>query len=60
MSLKNRLGKLLLLSALEVGALCGAPIRPEDIEKILKMSSETVVTCAVRNEQEDGEPPSPD
>jgi len=60
MSLKNRLGKLLLLSALEVGALCGAPIRPDDIEKILKMSSETVVTCTVRNDQEDGEPPSPD
>jgi hypothetical protein len=57
MSLKNRLGKLLLLSFLEVGALCGAPIRPDEIEKIMKMSSESTIACVVRNDEGEGEPP---
>ena len=59
MSLKNSLGKLLLLSFLEVGALCGAPIRPDEIEKIMKMSSESTITCVVRNDEGEGEPPVP-
>jgi len=59
MSLKNCLGKVLLLSFLEVGALCGAPVRPEEIEEIMKMSSQPVVTYVVRNEDGDG-PPAPD
>ena len=60
MSLKNCLGKILLLSVLEFGALCGAPIRPDEIEKIMKMSSQPAVTHVVRNEDGDGEPPVPD
>ena len=56
MSLKNRLGKLLLLGFLEVGALCGAAIRPEQIEEIMKMS-QPAVTYVVRNEDGDDDPP---
>jgi hypothetical protein len=60
MSLRNCLGKVLLLSVLELGALCGAPIRPEQIEEIMKMSSQPAVTHVIRNEDGDGEPPAPD
>ena len=60
MSLKNCLGKVLLLSLLEFGALCGVPVRPDEIEKIMKISSEAAVTCVVRNDEGNGEPPDPD
>jgi len=60
MSLKNCMGKVLLLSFLEFGALCGVPIRPDEIEKIMKMSSEPVATYVIRNNDGDGEPPAPD
>jgi hypothetical protein len=59
MSLKNCMGKVLLLSVLEVGALCGVPIRPDEIENIMKMSSQPAVTNVIRNEDGDGDPPDP-
>ncbi|MEA2336262.1 MAG: hypothetical protein QOE82_269 [Thermoanaerobaculia bacterium] len=57
MSLKKCLGKVLLLSVLEIGAVCGVPIRPDEIERIMKMSSEPAVTHVVRNDEGDGDPP---
>jgi hypothetical protein len=55
-SLKRILGKTLVYLVLEVGALCGVPMRPDEIEKIMKMS-EPQVTQVARSEEGDGEEP---
>ncbi|MCU1231201.1 MAG: hypothetical protein JWO97_4085 [Acidobacteria bacterium] len=53
MSLKKTLGKAMLLGCLEIGALCGVPVRPEEIEAVMKMSQPKVVQV-VRNDEGDG------
>jgi hypothetical protein len=55
-SWKRILGKTLVYFVLEVGALCGVPMRPDEIEKIMKMS-EPRVTQVLRSEEGDGEEP---
>lgn len=57
MSLKNRLAKILVYAVLELGALCGVPMRPDQIEKIMKLMDRAVVTDVLKNE--DDEPPTP-
>lgn len=47
------MGKVFILGVLEVGALCGVPIRPEQIEQVMKLS-ESAVVVVVSND--DGEP----
>ncbi|HXU30006.1 MAG TPA: hypothetical protein VN851_05460 [Thermoanaerobaculia bacterium] len=43
---------------LEVGALAGAPIRPEDIENLTRVMNATqVVQVARRDDDGDGDPP---
>jgi hypothetical protein len=37
-SLKKTLAKVLLFAVLEVGALVGLPISPDEIEQIMKLS----------------------
>ena len=49
MSWRKKLGKLMLLGMLEVGALAGAPIRPEEIEKLMNVMNQTRI---VRVEKE--------
>jgi hypothetical protein len=55
-SLKKVLGKTLVYVVLEIGALCGVPMRPDEIEKIMKMS-EPRVTQVVRSDEGDGKEP---
>lgn len=58
MSLKTRLAKILVYAVLEVGALCGVPMRPDQIETIMKLMDRAVVTDVLKNE--DDEPATPD
>lgn len=53
MSWKKSLAKVFLLAGLEIGALMGAPIRPEQIEEIMKLSQPAVIQV-MRTDQ--GEP----
>jgi hypothetical protein len=42
-SLRKKLGKVLLLGMLQVGAFAGAPVRPEEIEKLMDVSQSKIV-----------------
>ena len=53
MSLRKTLGKALIFGCLEIGAICGVPIRPEEIEALMKMSQPKVVQV-VRNDEGEG------
>lgn len=57
MSLKKRLGKILVYAVLEMGALCGVPMQPDQIEKIMKLMDRAVVTDVLRNEDDEPVPP---
>lgn len=57
-SRKNRLAKLLLFAVLEVGALAGVPMRPDQIEALLRMMNGTQIVDVMRRESA-GEPPHP-
>ncbi len=55
---RNLLAKFFLYAMLEVGALAGAPIRPDDIENLTRaMSGTQVVQVARRENDGDGDPP---
>jgi hypothetical protein len=56
-SLKKSLGKALVFGVLEVGALCGVPIRPDEIEKIMNVNARIEQVVVLRNEQGDGNDP---
>jgi hypothetical protein len=49
MSLKKRLGKVLLYVVLEAGALCGVPVRPDEIEELMNRNL-VAATQVVRKE----------
>jgi hypothetical protein len=57
MSLRKRLGKILVYTVLEMGALCGVPMRPDEIEKVMKLMDRAVVTDVLKNEDEEPVPP---
>jgi hypothetical protein len=42
-SFKKVLAKLLIFSVLEIGALCGVPMSPRQIEKLMQVMNETRV-----------------
>lgn len=52
MSLRKRLAKLFLFAVLEMGALCGVPISPEQIEKVMRMSKSQAVAVIRESEEE--------
>ncbi|HEV7668913.1 MAG TPA: hypothetical protein VGS22_10335 [Thermoanaerobaculia bacterium] len=57
---RNLLAKIFLFAMLEVGALAGAPIRPDDddIENLTRLMHGTQVVQVVRRENDgDGDPP---
>lgn len=58
MSSRKWLGKALVYAVLELGALCGVPMRPDEIERLLKMNERSAVTCVKRSE--DSEDPKTD
>ena len=57
MSLKTRLAKIFVYAVLEVGALCGVPMAPDQIDRIMKLMDRAVVTDVLK--KEDDEPPAP-
>ncbi len=57
LSPKKWLGRALLYVVLELGALCGVPMRPEQIENLLKQNERAAVTDVKRND--DRERPKP-
>ncbi len=55
MSFKKALGRLLLFAVLNVGALAGVPMTPDDIEKLMQVMHRTKVVHILRTEN--GEDP---
>lgn len=53
MAKKNWLAKLLLFAVLEVGALAGMPLRPEDIEHLNRVMHGTVAVEQCTQDQDD-------
>ena len=53
MSLRKTLGKVLVFLVLEIGAICGVPMSPEQIKKIMDVMNRTRVEHTVRNETGD-------
>ena len=50
MSLRKTLGKLLIFAVLQVGALSGASMTQEDIEKLMNLMHRTKVVHVVKKE----------
>lgn len=50
MSLKRTLARLLVFAVLEVGALCGVPMSPEQIEKLMNVMHRTKVEHVVKKD----------
>jgi hypothetical protein len=55
---KNRLAKIFLFVALELGALAGVPMRPDQIEALLRTMNGQQLVHVVRDDQ--GDPPEPE
>lgn len=52
-------GKVLMYSILQIGAMLGVPMRPEDIERMTRLWNDSVVSEAEEKEEDDsGDPPS--
>lgn len=54
MSLKKSLAKLLVFAVLEMGAVCGVPMTPEQIKDILQMMNRARAEHVVKTESGDG------
>ena len=54
---RNWLAKIFLYVVLEVGALSGVPMRPEQIEALMRSMNGTQVVEVLRRES-DGDPPA--
>jgi hypothetical protein len=54
MSLKKCLGKALIYLVLEIGALTGVPMRPDQIEQLMKIADQKIA-YVIRNENGDGD-----
>ena len=58
MSLKKKLGRILLCAFLEVASLAGARIPPEEIEKLMQMSETQVMFVVKKGDKDrDDDPP---
>ena len=59
MARKKLWAKLFLFGMLELGAMCGVPIRPDEIERISRlMNSTAVVEVLRRTDDGDTDPPA--
>lgn len=52
MSLRKILGKLLMLVSLQLGALCGVAMTPEEIEKLMNVMNRVKIVKIVRSESD--------
>lgn len=59
MSLKRRLRTLACCGMLEIGALFGMPMRPEQVQEFMAALSEQKVAHPLPSEDESGDPPGP-
>ena len=50
MSLRRTLARLLVFGVLELGALCGVPMSPEQIEKLMNVMHRTKVEHVVKKD----------
>ena len=50
-SIRKLLGRLLVSSMLQLGVMAGAPITPEEVEKIMQVMHRTKVVQIVKNEE---------
>ena len=55
MSLRKTLAKVLVFAVLQLGAVTGVPMTPEDIEKLMNVMHRTKIVRVQKKE----EPPSP-
>lgn len=53
----HQLRKVLLCVGLEVAALMGAPMRPDEIEDLLRNSQQARIHFSVREDREDSDDP---
>ena len=56
MARRGTLAKLLTLCMLNLGALMGMPMRPEDIEALMRTMHGTTIEH-IQEEEDDGDPP---
>jgi len=49
-SFKKKLAQALVYALLTIGAMCGVPMSPEQIEKLMKVMNETRVTHVVKKD----------
>jgi hypothetical protein len=54
-SLRKLLAKILVLGTLEMGALCGLPMSPHEIESLMEVMTRVKVVQVVKKEREGGE-----
>ena len=59
MSANKQLRKILLCLGMEAAALLGAPIRPDEVEDLLRSAQRAKVESTIRQEQEDSDDPVP-
>ena len=59
MSANKQLRKILLCLGIEAAALLGAPIRPDDVEDLLRRAQRVKIESTIRREQEDSDDPVP-
>ena len=52
MSLKKTLGKVLLFAFLQVGALSGVPMSPQQIEELMEVMNRVQVVQVVKKERD--------
>lgn len=53
MSLKKSLGKLFVFAFLQMSVLAGAPMTPEDVEKLMQVMHRTKVVHILRTENDE-------
>jgi len=51
-SLKKLLGKVLLLAFLQVGALSGVPMSPQQIEELMEVMNRTQIVQVVKKDDQ--------
>ncbi|HXU45709.1 MAG TPA: hypothetical protein VN783_09290 [Thermoanaerobaculia bacterium] len=59
MAWKKLLAKIFLYGMLEIAALSGAPVRPDEIEALSRLMTATQVAEVLRQTDGDGDPPEP-
>ncbi len=55
--MRTRLRALLLCGALQVGALFGVPMRPDEIEALMQQLNGAKLAHELPGEEDDGDPP---